>query len=422
MTVETADLFPYNYNDLFLDVIENKQREYMLWGGRGSCKSSFISIAIRAVMAQYPLVNALVLRKRANTLRDSVFSQLNWAGDMLGLPGRRMVSPMQITQGAQKILFRGTDDPTAIKSIKVEKGYIGILWFEELTEFKPSEVRSVIQSVMRGGEKFWVFYSFNPPLNRNNWVNKEKLLDKPNRIVIRSDYTTVPKEWLGQAFIDEAEWQLKNNNRLYQNEYLGECTGTGLDVFDNLHNTPMTDKEIGQHDYYFHGIDWGYYPDPWAYNGMAYNPAKKELYIFDELEAYKKGNAETSELLLTHLASGSYKWYTQNMPSSPSETNVKLTPDSAEPKSIADYRAYGWKCHEPKKTGLRDYGFKWLQSLSAIHIDAKRCPKTWAEFSSYSYVTNKNGDIEQTYPEGQADHHIACVRYALEEVYSRRGL
>ncbi len=422
MKIESTHLWPVNYNDVFTELWGGKYSEFMLWGGRGSCKSSYISLAIRILMAQYLDINALVLRKKANTLRDSVFAQLNWAGEMLGLGGKKTVSPMMIKQGEQKILFRGSDDPTSIKSIKVERGYIGILWFEELTEFTPAEVRSILQSVMRGGNRFWVFYSFNPPMNRNNWVNKEKLIDKPGRLVVRSDYTTVPEEWLGPAFLDEANWQKEHNEKLYLNEYLGECTGTGLDVFENIHDTRLTDDQIGKFDYFFHGVDWGYYPDPWAYNGMAYNPSTRELYIFDEMEAYKKGNAETSTMLMEHIKAGPWKWYTTREPKAPAETNVKLAPDSAEPKSIADYRSYGWQVHAPNKTGLRDYSFKWLQSLKAIHIDAERCPRTWAEFSGYSYIMDKNGEIEQTYPEGQADHHIACVRYALEEVYKRRGL
>ena len=422
MKIESTHLWPVSYNDVFTELWGGKYSEFMFWGGRGSCKSSFISLAIRILIAQYLDINALVLRKKANTLRDSVFAQLNWAGEMLGLGGKKTVSPMMIKQGEQKILFRGSDDPTSIKSIKVERGYIGILWFEELTEFTPAEVRSILQSVMRGGNRFWVFYSFNPPMNRNNWVNKEKLVDKPGRLVVRSDYTTVPEEWLGPAFLDEANWQKEHNEKLYLNEYLGECTGTGLDVFENIHDTRMTDDQIGKFDYFFHGVDWGYYPDPWAYNGMAYNPSTRELYIFDEMEAYKKGNAETSTMLMEHIKAGPWKWYTTREPKAPAETNVKLAPDSAEPKSIADYRSYGWQVHAPDKTGLRDYSFKWLQSLKAIHIDAARCPRTWAEFSGYSYIMDKNGEIEQTYPEGQADHHIACVRYALEEVYKRRGL
>lgn len=423
MQIKTSELFPRNFNPVFRSILSNEYTEYVLPGGRFSCKSSFISVAIRIIMRMNPSVCALAIRKTGATARDSVYTQLLWADDKLGLLNKHTTSPISISNGTQRVLFRGCDDPTKIKSIKVERGYIGILWFEETTEFRPEEVRSIIQSFMRGGNKFWIFFSYNPPVNRNNWCNKELTKEKPGRIVVHSNYLTVPQEWLGEQAIAEANWLKENNYRLYQNEYLGECTGSGLDVFENIKDTPMTHDEIGKFDYFFHGIDWGYFPDPWAYCGMAYKPNTRELFIFDELKAYKQGNKETSDLLVSHFReTKNWKWYNHVEPTAPAEFGVKLSPDSAEPKSIGDYRAYGWHCHEPEKTGLRDYGFKWLQSLTVIHIDRKRCPNTWAEFNEYEYQMDKNGAIISTYPEGQPDHFIACVRYAMEEIYRKRGL
>lgn len=426
MNIKAKTLVAPTFIDLLKAVVKHVYREYCLLGGRGSTKSSFISIAIVILIIKCPLVNALVVRKYSNTLRDSVYEQLQWAIDTLGVTEhfKCTVSPLKIEYipTGQQIIFRGVDKPVKLKSLKLKKGYFGILWFEESTEFSPEEVRSVKQTVMRGGEDFWIFDSFNPPVNRNNWKNKDALIDKPGRIVHKSDYREVPVEWLSQAFFDEAEWLKDNNPRLYDNEYLGTCTGSGLDVFENVHDREMTDREIGAFDYYFHGVDWGYFPDPWRYVAMAYNPGKRELYIFDELSAQKKGNAETSSLLFEHLREGAWRWYNDVEPKGIGDLRIRLTPDSAEPKSIADYRSYGWSCHEPTKTGLRDYGFKWLQSLNAIYIDRKRAPETWEEFQDYSYEMNRDGVIENTYPEGQKDHSLACVRYAMEEVYKRKGL
>ena len=426
MEIKASDLVAPSFIQVFKSAIKHDSREFCMVGGRGSTKSSFISLAVIVIMIMRPAVNALVCRKYSNTLRESVYEQLMWAIEKLGVSQyfRCTVSPMQIeyTPTGQKIIFRGVDNPVKIKSLKLKKGYFGVLWFEESTEFRPEEIRSVKQTVMRGGDDFWVFDSFNPPTNRGNWKNADALIDKPGRIVHRSDYRDVPVQWLSEAFVEEAAWLEKTNPRLYANEYLGECTGNGLDVFENLKEIELTDKEIGAFDYHFHGVDWGYYPDPWAYCGMAYDPAKRILYIYDELADYKKGNQETSQILLDHFLSGPWVWYNRTKPGSPSELNVKLAPDGAEPKSISDYRAYGWHCVEPVKTGLRDYGFKWLQSLTAICIDRKRAPKTWAEFSGYEYETARDGTIISTYPEGQPDHHIACVRYGMEEVYRRKGL
>ena len=423
MIKKTSELFPKNFNDVFRASLKNEYTEYVFPGGRGSCKSSFVSEDIRLIMKMYPEVSALAMRKTADTLRDSVYTQLLWAGEELGFNNQSTTSPLIIKEGKQKVLFRGSDKPTKIKSIKVEHGYIGILWFEEVTEFRPDEVRSIIQSFMRGGDKFWIFYSYNPPINKSNWCNKELTLEKPGRIIVNSTYLTVPEKWLGSQFFAEANWLKEHNNRLYLNEYLGEQTGSGLDVFENVQDRRLTDEEIGSFDYFFHGVDWGYFPDPWAFCSMAYNPHTRELFIFDELDAKKKGNKETSDLLLKHLQdSGHWKWYNTSKPTAPAEMGVKLVPDNAEPKSIADYREYGWHCHAPTKTGLRDYGFKWLQSLTHIYIDRQRCPMAFAEFNDYHADVDKNGEITSSYPEGQTDHLIACVRYAMEEIYKRKGL
>ena len=73
----------------------------------------------------------------------------------------------------QKIFFRGADDPVKLKGIKVTKGYIGILWYEELDQFKgPEAVRTIQQSVIRGGDKAYIFKSMNPPKTKNNWATK----------------------------------------------------------------------------------------------------------------------------------------------------------------------------------------------------------------------------------------------------------
>jgi phage terminase large subunit len=414
--MNSNDLFSPVYNNAFRELEKGNYKEFMFYGGRGSAKSSVISLMIAYLLLTNPDVHALCLRKKDNTLRDSVFDQMQWACDMLELNYKATVSPMRIETQGQRILFKGVKDHRNIKSIKTKTGYIGVLWFEELTEFTPAEVRSITQSVGRGGHKFWIFYSFNPPTNRDNWCNKEVLINKPKRLILKTNYKDIRKSWLGDKFIEDAEWLKKTNERLYLNEYMGETTGTGLDVFENLKEW---DGDGSGFDYYFHGVDWGYYPDPWAYVGMAYKPSTRELFIFDELHAYKKGNDATSELLFEHITSRTWEFYNHEKPKHPSELNVLLSADIAEPKSISDYINYGWRMNKPKKH--RDYSFKWLQSLTAIHINKELCPRTWEEFYGYHYEVNKDGDIISTYPEGQKDHHIDCVRYAMAQVYKRGG-
>jgi phage terminase large subunit len=98
MTIKARSLVAPTFIDLLKAVVKHTYREYCLLGGRGSTKSSFISLAIVIVLVKFPQVNALVVRKYSNTLRDSVYEQLQWAIDLLGLSHafRCTVSPLKI--------------------------------------------------------------------------------------------------------------------------------------------------------------------------------------------------------------------------------------------------------------------------------------------------------------------------------------
>ena len=284
--------------------------------------------------------------------------------------------------------------------------YIGFIWFEEYDQIQgPRTVRKIRQSVVRGGDKFWIFKTFNTPPSRNNFANKEFHINKKNSLKHESDYRTAPKEWIGQPFIDEAEFIKETSPRTYENEYLGHETGEGGNVFENLEIRKITNEEIESFDWIYKGIDWGWYPDPFAYNNMYYNAEKRELYIFDEFRANKLKN----ELAWQALKE---KGVTEE---------DLITADSSEKKSIGDFRDYGSNIRGAiKGPGSVEYSMKWLSSLNKIIIDRERCPNTAQEFEEYEYEKDKDGNVITGYPD-KNNHHIDAVRYALERVWSRRG-
>lgn len=386
--------------------------EVVCKGGRGSTKSSAIGgVELPIMLLKHPDCHAVVLRKIGNTLRASVYAQICWGISTLGLSNkfRCTVSPMEITYlpTGQKIMFFGLDDPGKIKSIKVPFGYIGILWFEELDQFAgPEEVRNVEQSCLRGGPFSFTFKSFNPPAMARNWANRYALEERPGKMIHHSTYLTTPPEWLGPRFLAEAERLKEKSETSYRHEYLGEVVGSGSAVFENLKLETIPNEMIKTFDRCLYGVDWGYYPDPWAYNGMQYDAARKILYIFDESTQWRKSNIETFEILKAHGITGS----------------DFITADSAEPKSVGDYNAFGLTCRGAQKgPGSIEYSHKWLQSLNCIWIDPQRCPDTAKEFSEYEYERDKYGEIISRYPDAD-NHHIDAVRYATERIWKRRGL
>lgn len=392
------------------DVVTHGHTHYDLSGGRGSLKSTFVSVMVPLLIVTNPGTHALVLRKVGNTIRDSVYAQYMWAIGEMGMAHlwRAQRTPMELVYKptGQKIMFRGADDPMKIKSIKVPFGYIGITHFEEKDQFAGrAEIRAILQSTMRGGPKFWNFESYNPPISRDNWANKDTLEERADRLCHKSTYLEAPEAWLGTQFLQEAEILKETNERAYLHEYMGEPVGTGSDVFENLEVRTITDEEISHFDRIAYGLDWGYYPDPWAFNGMHYDSARQTLLIFDELTERKKGNEETAEMLKA-------RGFTREQ---------KIIADSAEPKSIADYNKFGLRCFGAEKgPGSVEYSMKWLQSLRAIVIDPKRCPDTYAEFSAYEYERTRDGEIISGYPDAN-NHHIDAVRYGTEPIWRRPG-
>lgn len=405
-----ANLIAPAFSSVLFDVLEHEHSEYVFPGGRGSTKSSFVSLVIMDLIMKNENMHACVLRNVGNTLKDSVYSQIIWAISSLGLDDEFTYtkSPLEITRisTGQKIFFRGADDPNKIKSIKPPFGFIGILWFEELDQFTGEEnVRKIEQSVIRGGDVAYKFKSFNPPKSANNWANKYIKTPRPDRLVTESTYLTVPQKWLGKPFLDDAEFLKATNPIAYENEYMGVANGTGGNVFDNVVISEITNSQIQQFDRVYNGVDWGWYPDLYAFVRVQYEPAQHTLYIWQEYTCNKQSNETTAKKLFELGIT----------------ENDLITCDSAEKKSVSDYRAYGLFARAAEKgPNSREYSYKWLQSLSKIVIDNKRCPIAAQEFLDYEYERDKEGNVISGYPDGN-DHVIDAVRYATERIWKKRG-
>lgn len=428
MTIHSSNIFAKVYNKYFRMILKHEKERYTFTGGRASTKSSFISIVIVVLITMFPKLNALVVRKTAKTLRRSVFEQIVWAIDKLHLRytkerktgfkiPKSEVSALPITYirkdgTKQQIIFAGCDDPEKIKSVKVSQGYFGILWVEEKTEFTPADLQNVRISALRGGDTFYILESYNPPSAARHWCNREAATYDPNRVVIHTTYLDIPPEWLGAAILHDIEQTKATNKRAYENIYLGLATGSGQNIFENVELREITDDEIKAFDFLYCGIDWGYYPDPFAFSVSSYNAPKQELFIFDELYLNKRGNYDAFQDLTKHMEIAGLDI-----------ANDRITADSAEPKSIADFRSWGGNVRGAiKGIGSRDTSFKWLQGLKKIVIDPRRCPRMADEFTLYEHeIDKRTGEIMSGYPDGQPDHGIDTIRYALEGVYRHAG-
>ena len=401
------------------DVMAHGHTHYWLHGGRGSTKSSFISLCLVLLVVANPWANAVVVRRFGNTLRDSVYQQVLWAIEELGLSRwfRAKVSPMEIVYvpTGQRIVFRGADDPLKLKGVKFTRGYCAVTWFEELDQFEGIEaVRSILNSLRRGGDDFWIFYSYNPPKTLWSWVNRERLERerRADTLVRGSSYLDVAEahpEWIGSAFVEEAEWLREENELAWRWEYLGEVTGTGGAVFGNIVEERLSDARVRSFGRVRNGVDWGWFPDPWRFVRCGWEPAARRLTLLEELSATRTMPADTGRMVVDALtfadAEGEDAYFHDET------VWCDDTPDS-KVQMATWRRELGLRARPARKSHLRRLSYDWLAGLREIVIDPERCPWAHEEFRLKEYMRDRDGSWVDEIPDGN-DHSIDAVRYAV---------
>lgn len=420
--VQFQGLIAPSFFRAYNDIVRKKGREYWFKGGRGSCKSTFVSVFIVASVvangSEYlhgrikrsELAHAVIYRKFGSDVRESVFTQILWAIEKMHLEPwfevHQSLMRIKFIPTGQQILFRGLDDAMKSKSIKAPFGYFKYLWFEELTQFNGmDEIRSVKQSVLRGGHEFVTFCTYNPPITMSNWVNVAANEAYDGRLVYHSDYRDVPREWLGEAWYAEANALKANNPRLYAHEYLGAVTGTGGSVFPNLHVREISDEEISHFDNICNGLDWGF-TNAFAFSRSHINFKSKTLYIFDEIYKSHMTIAQAANEVKKRDLGGEYIY--------------------ADPEDQASIEAFNNDFGIATKGAIkgadsRRFLYRYLQSFREIVICPKRCPHGAREFQMCEFKKDRNGDFIEDYPK-QNDHFIDSVRYAVEKYARIRGL
>ncbi|WP_206756806.1 PBSX family phage terminase large subunit, partial [Streptococcus agalactiae] len=172
-----------NINPHFKSVWLSKKPNNILRGGRNSFKSSVITLKLIYMMIKYIIrgerANIVVIRKVANTLRDSVYNQIQWGLRLFCIIGmfKMTVSPFKITniKTGSTFYFYGLDDFQKLKSNNI--GDLIAVWYEEAAEFSSyEEFDQTNITFMRqkhpNADFVQFFWSYNPPRNPYNWINE----------------------------------------------------------------------------------------------------------------------------------------------------------------------------------------------------------------------------------------------------------
>jgi len=352
-------------------------------------------------------INAAAIRKVANTLHDSVYGQLVWAINHLGVAHlwETKQNPLRLIYKPRgnRILFRGADNPEKMKSLITPDFPVAIMWVEELAEFLTEEEIGVMEnSIMRAtlpdGLNYKFFYSYNPPKRKSSWVNKSfnSVIQAPNTYIHHSNYLGNP--FVSDEFRTEAEQVRAKSEHKYRWIYLGEPVGSGIVPFENLVFRHIEDNEFLRFDNFKQGIDWGYGADPYAFVRWNYDKAREILYAVDEHYGTKIKNRAAANWIMDN--NYHYAW---------------SIADSAEPKSIDDLADYGIRVIKAKKgPGSVEHGEKWLDERAAIVIDPLRTPNIAREFEGADYDVDMHGNLRNRLRD-EDNHTIDSTRYALEE-------
>ena len=397
-------------------VLNHEYDIYRLKGGRGSTKSSFISAEVYNLLLKYPFACAVVFMKQQNRLRTGAFALYRETAIRMGIDKYFdfCLSPMQITYKptGQKIMFFGLDDPFKTKGISTgdPNTYVAISHFEELDQFfGVGEVDTALESLIRGGDIHWCFQCYNPPQNRNNWCNRDSLKDIDGRLVHHSDYRMVPPEWLGKAFYNQMRRTRERSEMEYRWRYLGEATGTGGSVFENIRDITITPEMISSFDNHYNGQDWGYYPDPAAFVRWHFDTATDSLYCVAESVKNKSTYSEVAQDIIRNGYNDVY-------------TILDSARGGEMLQAFQNEGVLVQNMYKGRNGQLsREFGLQWLQTRKNIYIDKNLTPNTYEEFVSYEYQKDlKTGEFLNKVISFN-DHTIDASRYALSPYYQVYG-
>lgn len=398
--------------------------DYWAYGGRASGKSSWISLEIAYGMLNNHDRSALVMVKTGKDIREGVYEQMLWAIRMLGAEDEFecTVSPIRIRRRStgQVVTFRGGDNTAKTKAIKAPGDtYYAYLWIEEADQFAGmAELRRVYQSATRGapeGAPFFRFHSFNPPRTRDSWANRKiEELRAAGTPVYRANYTDMPDGWLPAQLIEDAEALKAADEEAYRHEYLGEPVGWGNEVFPRAVVREVGEEERRRIRMCLYGVDWGFARDPFCWVKVGYVPATRTLYVLDCISGVGLTNPESAELVLARMR--------EPADGGEPEPFAPVVCDSAEPKSVEDFRQAGIRAQEAPKQGAFGVrsGVRWLQNRAAIVIDP-RAALAASEFPSYAYALTPDGEPTGTLPDLD-NHAIDAVRYAVATLIADRKM
>lgn len=398
-------------------------KTYLLVGGYGSSKSYHIALKLILKCLEEKR-KVLVVREVFDTIRDSCYDLLVEILEELDLVGtgkrkvRCTTSPMTIKfPNGSKIIFKGMDKPTKLKSING----VSIVWLEECSEIKYAGYKELLGRLRHPDLSLHFILSTNP-VGTENWVYQHffKRVDEEGNEHITLDDNllyqrrTIVKNgvyyhhsvaddnlFLPQSYIETLDQMKEYDPDLYRVARLGRFGLNGKRVLPQFtvaksHAEVLRAVQSIPDKFRFTGMDFGFEESYNAVVRLAVDDKNKYLYIY--WEYYKNGM--TDDKTAKELAAAGVD-------------KEQVVADCEDPKAIAFYRQNGFRmrgCH--KYPGSRLANTRKIKRFHKI-ICSPNCPNTIRELSTLIYA--KDRQDRPIYDQFNIDPHtFSAIWYALD--------
>ena len=347
----------------------NTNKPYIILnGGRGSFKSSVISLKLATMVKKQTQlnhqVNFVLIRENASYLHDSVYKQMEWAFTQLNMFDEFLYfkSPMRIVhkRTGSTFYFYGGDDPMKLKSNIV--GNVMAVWYEEAANFKGREVfdqanPTFIRQKPPFIDHVTVYYSYNPPKSPYDWVNEwvEDERQDPDCLVDTSTYLDDKWGFTNKEQLKLIERYKKNDYDYYRWLYLGEVVGLGTNIY-NMDNFQAIDK-LPTDDYItnvYYSVDTGH--EVSATTCGAYGLTKKgnlilldTYYYSPQGKSHKKPPSELSKDLKNFIDK-----VTEWIGKQPTRMTIDSAEGALDNQFYNDYGIHWHKVNKLKKVDMID--------------------------------------------------------------------
>lgn len=411
-------------NPAFYPIWVSECENIIAKGGRSSTKSSVISQKLVEKKMKHPMSNQVILRKVGNTLRKSVYSQIQWALNIAGVADqfKFQVNPLQILhkKWGTGFHFSGADDPEKLKSLKIPAGYVSDLWLEEADSFdSPEEIDKIqdtfIREKLEDGQNVVTWLSYNPPKNQYHWIN-EYVKQKENDddfLIHSSTYLDDTLGFNSQQIIKKIEKYKENDINYYRWMYLGEVIGMGDNVY-NMDGFKRLDALNGNLIGVYFGIDTGHQISATSVVAVGLT-VKREVILLDTY--YYSPAGESDKKAPSDLANDIYK-FIERIGKQYKVPIMQRTIDSAE-GGIRNqyYKDYGIQLHpvaKKKKVDMIDNVQDLMAQGRLYYLDNEANKIVIDEHKQYRWdektLKSAKPDVIKEF-----DHSVDALQYVIQD-------